>query len=57
MYVSPLQLAREFGIHYTTALSIFRKVDFPSVKISGHWKVRRRDAHKYFKERTDGKKG
>jgi hypothetical protein len=54
-YISPLKFSEEFGVHYMTALSIFRKADFPSVKVRGHWKVRRRDAHQYFKERTDGK--
>jgi hypothetical protein len=56
-YIGPLQFSQEFGVHYMTALSIFRKADFPSVKVRGRWKVKRRSAHEYFKERTDGKTG
>jgi hypothetical protein len=54
-YISPLQLAQEYGLHYNTVLAIFRQNDFPSVKIHGRWRVRRRSAYKYFQEKTDGK--
>lgn len=55
VYIGTVELAKEFGIHYITALQYIRKKDFPSVKVGNVWKVRRRDAYKYFRDRTDGK--
>jgi hypothetical protein len=56
-YIGPLEFSVEFNVHYQTALRIFTSPDFPSVKVRNRWKVRRRDAHKYFKDRTNGKAG
>jgi hypothetical protein len=54
-FIGPLEFSKEFNTHYVTALSIFRRPEFPSVKVNNRWRVRRRDAYRYFKERTDGK--
>jgi hypothetical protein len=54
-YITPLEFAQQHGLHYTTALAHFRKPGFPSVKVGGQWKARRKDIHAYFKENTRGK--
>jgi hypothetical protein len=56
-YIGSVQLATEFDLHYMTALTLLRRTDFPSVKVNNRWRVKRRDAHNYFKQRKENPDG